>query len=245
VAQVELDRLRRQEQLGRDLAVGSSPPHRGRNAKLCRSQPSAVRCAAAPRARGAELGLRLPRPGRRPQSLETAQCLPEAIARLGASARAMQAAPVGKQRASTLERHRPAIVDRERLDEGRVEVVLEQAAAARRGGSGNRAAGRGRLALERREHTARVAAAALAQVRLDKVRSPRDDRGLSVTRALGEPLGALERRDRLVDPVVAEMQEPNRSVHEPKAGRHLPGLRDLERSQRRGVALLVASARCE
>jgi hypothetical protein len=50
----------------------------------------------------------------------------------------VQPPPEGQQRPGPLERHRAAVVDLQRLSEGRVEVVLQHAAAPRQRGVGHR-----------------------------------------------------------------------------------------------------------
>src|SRR5262245_7249208 len=88
-AQVELDRLRRQEQLGGDLAVRSSTPHGRGDTQLLRGQAVAVERAASPRASGAQLGFGLVGPRRRAKLVERVQRLTETFTSLGPPSDAM------------------------------------------------------------------------------------------------------------------------------------------------------------
>jgi len=103
------------------------------------------------------------------QSLESFQRGPQVLASGRPPAGPVQAAAERQQGTGPLERHGPLVVERERAGEGRVEVVVEQAAAAGRRGGRHRTGGTGRLAFEAGEHAAGVAGTALASVGLDEI----------------------------------------------------------------------------
>src|ERR1700721_243625 len=63
LAEVELDRLGRQEQVGRDVAVGRAALYRGGHAQLLPRERVVVPLPAPPGSGGAQLGLGLPGPG--------------------------------------------------------------------------------------------------------------------------------------------------------------------------------------
>jgi hypothetical protein len=179
--QVELDRLGRQEQVGRDVTVRRSAPHRRDHAPFLRRERAIVvlRQPVAPAGR-TQLGLGLAGPGARVQPFESFQCGPQVLTGRCPPAGPVQAAPVRQQRTSPLERHGPPVVERERAGEGRVEVVVEQTAAAGRRGGGHRTGAADRLAFEPGQHAAGVALPALAGIGLDEIRNPRDDHRLLV-----------------------------------------------------------------
>ena len=90
----------------------------------------------------------------------------------------VQAAAERQQGTGPLERHGPPVVERERASEGRVEVLVEQAAAAGRRGGGYRAGGTDRLVFKPGQHAAGIPIPALASVGLDQILRPRDDHGI-------------------------------------------------------------------
>ena len=146
LAEVVLDRLRREEQRGRHLAVRHALRDEERDLQLVRRQPRAGRLRAPPRrrARRAQLRHRALAPRRRAEPLERRQRRPQRLARLGTRLRAPQALAVRELRPRELERHRQLGVDRERGLERLAEAVLrrEHPAAAQRGRARPAAAGR-------------------------------------------------------------------------------------------------------
>src|SRR6185312_1886936 len=169
---------------------------------------------------------------------ESAQRLAETLARLGAPPGPMQPAPEGEQRPGPLERHRPPVIERERGGEGRLEVVVDHAAAPGCGGLRDRAGGPVRPPLQPGEHAPGITGPALAGVGLDQVGLPRDDHRILQAGALDQPLDPLELADRRAGPVQAEFEEPQGGVYEPESSVYPAGFGDPERRPRRRAALV-------
>src|SRR5919108_139168 len=229
------------DEVGGHLAVGRAPPDGGDDPQLLGSERVAARGAPA-RARGAQLDPRLPHPRLRAESLEAGKRLAQALARFGAAARTVEPAAEGEERAGSLERHRTCGVERDRVGERGVEVLVEHAAAAGGRGAGERGARRGGLALDPRERAPGALDAPGANVGLHEVGCPRDQRRLLQARAVQHALHGLELLDRRLDMAGAELEEPERAVHEPQSGSDAPGLRDVERRPHRVAALALQAA---
>ena len=195
---------------------GSVAPPRTAAATRSSCGVSARPGAAPAGTRCAQLALRLRRPRGRAEPLEAGLRLAQAVAGVRAPAGAMQPAPVGEQRARALERHRPAIVERERIGERRVEVSSsmprQRAAAAPANALPVARAWRSSVASTRRASSS-APLRTYASIRSAPTARSSGPRGRS-------PRGAarrLELGDRLVDAAERQLQEPERCVHEAHA----------------------------
>src|SRR5215210_2558771 len=128
VAQVRLDRVRAQEELGRNFLVCESLGNEARDRQLLRRELGPRRGDATARAltRRNQLSLRAVGPRGRPEVGEDIESLAHSLSRFEPPLRAAQALAVTEERARAIERTRVEIVRRERSAELRVEAFVCQ-----------------------------------------------------------------------------------------------------------------------
>ena len=158
-----------------------------------------------------QLGARALGPSARAEALERLQRLLQRLAGIGALARAAQALAEAQQRAGALERHRQALVERERGLELRAHLVVGRHQGAQPSDGGLRPARAGLAAarLEDVDQRLRLVTAACARVGLDEIGRAHHQRRLHAE-PVGRALRVLEHRDRLRDPPQPELEQPER-----------------------------------